>query len=118
MERGGVGRFGEVERDTGIGSGLFYESTGCSLALSNLYRAAEVRDLDLDLLAGRRGLGRRTVEEIALLRGVLRYRSRSPAPDRAAFEAALPRNRIPLSWQIALKADRVETLDLSKRARG
>ncbi len=88
-----------------------------ALHSANLYRAAEVRDLDLDLFAARRGLGWRTVEEIALLRGVLRYRSRSLAPDRAAFEAALPRNRIPLSWQIALKADGVESLDLSKRAR-
>ncbi len=80
-------------------------------------RVADVRDLDLERFTGQRGVGPGTVEEIALLRDVLRYRARVPSPDRAAFEAALPRNRIPASWQTVLKGDRVETLGLSKRAR-
>ncbi len=81
-------------------------------------RAADVHDLDLVRFADRRQVGTRIVEEVALLRDVLRHRARVPSPDRAAFEAALPRNRIPPSWQTVLEDDRVEALGLSKRARG
>ncbi len=91
---------------------------GHALFDAGVRRVADVRDLDLERFAGRRGVGARTVEEIALLRDVVRYRARAPSPDRAAFEAALPRNRIPPSWQTVLEDDRVEALGLSKRARG
>ncbi len=83
---------------------------------AGIRRVDEVRDLDLARFAGDRGVGRRIAAEIALLRDVLRYRCRVPSPDRAAFEADLPRNRIPPAWQTVLEDARLDTLGLSKRA--
>ncbi len=80
-------------------------------------RVADVRDLDLERFAGEPGVGRRIAAEIALLRDVLRYRCRVPSPDRAAFEADLPRNRVAPAWQTVLEGDRLDTLGLGSRAR-
>ncbi len=89
-----------------------------ALHLADVFRAGEVRDLDMCRFVTRRGVGRGTFDEIAMLHQILRYRARVPAADRAAFEAALPRNRFPVSWLTALKDDRVEALALSTRGRG
>ncbi len=79
-------------------------------------RVVDVRDLDLERFAGDRGVGKSIAAEITLLRDVLRYRCRVPSPDRAAFEADLPRNRVPPAWQTVLEDDRLDTLGLGKRA--
>ncbi|MCP3916542.1 MAG: hypothetical protein GY711_13370, partial [bacterium] len=88
-----------------------------ALVDAGVYRVAGVRDLDMESFAATRGVGTKIVGEVSLLRDVLRYRARAASPERAAFEANLPRNRIPLAWQTMLKDDRVESLGLSKRAR-
>ena len=79
-------------------------------------RVADLRDLDLERFAREGGVGRNITAGMRLLRDVLRYRCRVASPDRTAFEAMLPRNRIPPAWQTMFLGDRLETLSVGKRA--
>ncbi len=88
-----------------------------ALLNADLHRVSDLLDLDLDRLADVRGVGAKTVDEVALVRDVMSYRLRTPAPDRAACEATLPGNFTPAAWQTARKTDSAASLGLSKRSR-
>ncbi len=89
-----------------------------ALTGANLHRVADLLDLDLDHFAARRGVGAKTVAEVAPVRDVVRYRLRTPTPDRAVCEAALPGNFVPAAWRTARRADSAGSLGLATRARG
>ncbi len=88
-----------------------------ALRRAGVERIVDLCDLDLEQIARQPGLEHATVEEIARLRDVQRYRIRVPSPNRTLYADSRADGTFPPSWQTAEKEDEIEAFELSGRAR-